>query len=246
MKKKLYQKIESLLELDPNRGYDILDLGCGGGDLLGNLSASIAPGSTLVGIDASEPAIESAAANYPRVDFVRHRFVDALDFDDDSFDLVVSVDLVECIPNKTALLDEVFRILKPGGRVLFAHWDWDTQVYNSDNRSGIRKLVAAFSDWQQDWMEAADGQMGRRLWGLFQGSGRYDGVIESFTLIETEYREGRYGFDRLRDLSILAASGGIEAAEYETICREMQTLAERNQYFYSLNAYIYLGEPRKM
>ena len=148
-----------------------------------------------------------------------------------------------CILDKTALVNEIHRVLKPGGKTLFAHWDWDTQVYNSSNKSIIRKFVAAFSDWQQDWMEASDGQMGRRLWGLFEGSGKFKGDIASFTLLETEYREGKYGFDRLRDLSGLVEGGSIESSEYETICSEMQELSDARKYFYSVNSYIYVGEP---
>jgi SAM-dependent methyltransferase len=243
MKEPLYENIESLLGLDLNAEYNVLDIGCGRGELLGYLSDSMDSRSTLVGIDEMEDSIISAKENHPHIEFNREKFIDSLRFDDNSIDMVLSVDTLECIPNITALLDEVFRILKPGGKVLFAHWDWDTQVYNSKNKASIRKFVAAFTDWQQDWMDAADGQMGRRLWGLFEGSGKFEGKIASFTLLETEYREGKYGFDRLRDLSGLVEAGSIDLEEYEMICREMQDLSHQNQYFYSVNSYIYVGEP---
>ncbi|MBT8447495.1 MAG: hypothetical protein KJO38_10115, partial [Gammaproteobacteria bacterium] len=96
-----------------------------------------------------------------------------------------------------------------------------------------------------DWMDASDGRMGRRLWGLFEGSGKFNGAMASFTLLETEYAQGRYGFDRLDDLSSLVAAGSIDPAEYAMIRREMQSLNEKNQYFYSVNSYLYVGEPDK-
>ena len=92
-------------------------------------------------------------------------------------------------------------------------------------------------------MEVSDGQMGRRLWGMLEGSGKFTGNIASFTLLETEFREGKYGLDRLRDLSGLLDVGGIEPAEYKLICREMQELSDTKKYFYSVNSYIYVGEP---
>ncbi|MCP4273636.1 MAG: methyltransferase domain-containing protein [Gammaproteobacteria bacterium] len=243
MKNALYEKLESLLELDLNRKYKVLDIGCGHGELLGHLSDAMNSESVLVGIDEIENSVEGAKENYPHLDFLREKFTDSFSFEDDCFDIVVSVDALECIPNKSALLDEVHRVLKPGGKVVFAHWDWDTQVYNSENKSSIRKFTAAFSDWQQDWMETSDGQMGRRLWGLFEGSGKFKGKIACFTLLETEYREGKYGFDRLRDLSGLVEAGNIESAEYKMTCDEMQSLSDTNKYFYSVNSYIYVGEP---
>ncbi len=243
MKNALYEELESLLELDLIMKYKVLDIGCGHGELLGFLASSMNPESALVGIDEIENSVESAKENYPHLEFLREKFTDSLSFEDDSFDIVVSVDALECIPNKNALIDEVHRVLKPGGKVAFAHWDWDTQVYNSENKSSIRKFVSAFSDWQQDWMEASDGQMGRRLWGQFEGSGKFIGKIASFTLLETEYQEGKYGFDRLRDISGLVETGSIEPAEYETICGEMKSLSDINRYFYSVNSFIYVGEP---
>lgn len=243
MKSALFEKIRSLLELDPNSEYKVLDIGCGQGELLGTLSSSMKTGSYLLGIDEKERSIESAQQNYPNLVFHCEKFTDSLSFKDDSFDIVVSVDTLECISNKTALINEIHRVLKPGGKVVFAHWDWDTQVYNSANKSIIRKFVAAFSDWQQDWMEVSDGQMGRRLWGLFEGSGKFKGNIASFTLLETAFREGNYGFDRLRDLSGLVGEGNIDSSEYEMICNEMQELSGASEYFYSVNSYIYTGEP---
>ncbi|GJL64136.1 MAG: SAM-dependent methyltransferase [Nitrospirales bacterium] len=243
MKFALFKKITSLLELDRNTKYKVLDIGCGQGDLLGQLSSSMDSESYLVGIDEAEHLVESAKESYPNLEFHREKFTDSLSFKDDSFEIVLSVDTLECIPNKSALISEIHRILTPGGKIVIAHWDWDTQVYNSANKSIIRKFVAAFSDWQQDWMKASDGQMGRRLWSLFEGSGKFKGKIVSYTLLETEFREGKYGFDRLRDLSSLVKNGIIETTDYEIICAEMQDLSDTSKYFYSINSYIYAGEP---
>ena len=90
-------------------------------------------------------------------------------------------------------------------------------------------------------MDASDGQMGRRLWGLFQGSGLFDGSMESFTLLETRYEPGQYGYDRLQDLAGLVKAGTIDGTEYDMICEEMKALAESKKYFYSVNSYVYLG-----
>ena len=111
MKKSLYEEIDSLLELDLNRRYKVLDIGCGRGELPGCLSDSMESGSTLVGIDEIEDSISSAKQNYPHVDFRREKFIDSHGFEGNSFDIVTSVDAMECIPNKVVLLDEVFRAL---------------------------------------------------------------------------------------------------------------------------------------
>ena len=243
MKEALFEKIESLLDIERNKNYKVLDLGCGQGDFLGRLSNAMAPDSLLVGIDALAKSVESAKGRFPILEFHCEKFTDILDFEDNTFDIVVSIDTLECIPDKSALVTEISRVLSPSGKVAISHWDWDTQVYPSKNKAVVRKLVAAFSDWQQEWMDDSDGQMGRQLWGLLEGSGRFKGVISSFTLLETKYREGYYGHDRLRDLAILVESGCVDPAEYEMICSEMESLSNSGEYFYSVNSYIYTGEP---
>jgi SAM-dependent methyltransferase len=238
----LFEKILSLLNLESGKRYDVLDIGCGGGDFLGRISGTVAPESTLIGIDAMDKPIAHGRESYPNIDFRQEKFVDSFSFPDASFDIIVSIDALECIPDKSALVAEVARVLRPTGKVLFAHWDWDTQVYNSEHKETIRKFVACFSDWKQGWMDASDGQMGRRLWGLFEGSGMFTGVMESLTLLETKYEEGQYGFDRLQDLGGLVNAGTIDKTEYDMIRGEMTALVKSKKYFYSVNSYIYFGK----
>ncbi|HMN30388.1 MAG TPA: hypothetical protein PKE45_19715, partial [Caldilineaceae bacterium] len=132
--------------------------------------------------------------------------------------------------------------LKPQGKVLCAHWDWDTQVYASEQSELVRQCVHAFADWQQGWMETCDGMMGRKLWGVFQRSQYFAGRIEVFTLVETRYEPGQSGYDRLQDLKSLTKSGALTLAAYQRIEQEMTRLAQCGEYFYSLNSYIYIGQ----
>jgi len=209
--------------------------------LLGAISAILPKGSTLIGIDAREKVIDDARGLYSNIDFRHEKFVDSFNFPDAGFDIVISVDALECIPNKTAVVAETNRILIPDGKVLFAHWDFDTMVYNSEHKEIIRRFVREYSDWQQGWMDACDGQMEKRLWGLFQGGGMFKGRVESFSLLETEFESGKYGYDRLQDLAVRVKQGKIDRTEYDLILHEMETLSQRSEYFYSLNSYIYFG-----
>jgi SAM-dependent methyltransferase len=222
----------------------LLDIGCGTGDLLARIAAQARPGSRLVGIDASPRAIAAAAAQAPGLEFSVHKFVGTLPFPSATFDAVISANLLECIVDKAAFLREVARVLKPGGAVICGHWDWDTQVYASEDRHTLRHLIHAYADWQQGWMDACDGLMGRKLWGLFQGSGLFSGRVEVVTLVETRYAPGQQGYDRLHDLEALVAQQVVPAEEYTRFCREMAALDAAGAYFYSLNCYLYVGQMR--
>jgi hypothetical protein len=147
----------------------------------------------------------------------------------------------ECILDKESLISETHRILKPNGKTIFAHWDWDTQVFNSAHKDIIRKFVTRFSDWQQSWMDSSDGLIGRKLWGEFQSGGKFHGYMDSFGLLETEYKPGNYGYDRLHDLSDLVEKGEIKNSEYDLILCEMESLNISKKYFYSVTSFIYCG-----
>ncbi|MDZ4163624.1 MAG: methyltransferase domain-containing protein [Smithellaceae bacterium] len=241
MKTHLFEKALAILGLAHNRDYQVLDFGCGTGGFLGLLSKSIGKGSQLIGCDAVEKSIAQARLDYPNAEFVRHRFTDELPFPDAAFDIFVTIDTLECIKNKEALTEEIHRVLKPNGQVLAMHWDWDTQTYAIPTRELARKAVRAFSDWKQPWMDDADGQMGRKLWGLFERSGKFHGVPDTFCLVETDYKAGKYGYDRALDLSGLVEQGGFDKSEYEQFHRELTESCKKGEYFYSVTSYVYLG-----
>jgi len=80
--------------------------------------------------------------------------------------------------------------------------------------------MIAYSDWKRPWMDECDGQMGRKLWRLFEGSGKFKGKPDAFSLLETTYEEGRYGFERLQDLVSVVDKGPLNKEEYVLLCRD--------------------------
>jgi ubiquinone/menaquinone biosynthesis C-methylase UbiE len=91
----------------------VLEVGCG----QGHLTRAIADrGVNIVGVDANPRAQEVAGSA-----LVRHMLAEALEFDDASFDLVLSVHVIEHIPALEVALREMTRVLEPGGRAVFVY-----------------------------------------------------------------------------------------------------------------------------
>ncbi|MCK5831211.1 MAG: hypothetical protein KAH20_13015 [Methylococcales bacterium] len=88
----------------------------------------------------------------------------------------------------------------------------------------MRGFVVKFSDWQQPWMNSSDGLIDRKLWGQFQGSGKFQGYMDSFSLLETEYKAGNYGYDWLHNLASLVEKGEIKGGEHQLIIHEKENL----------------------
>ncbi|MGB3191720.1 MAG: methyltransferase domain-containing protein [Limnoraphis sp.] len=103
----------------------ILDIGCGiGGSTLylAEKFQAQATGITLSPVQANR-AIERAQAAQLSQN-VNFQVANALEmpFEDDSFDLVWSLESGEHMPNKIQFLQECYRVLKPGGLFLMATW----------------------------------------------------------------------------------------------------------------------------
>jgi SAM-dependent methyltransferase len=102
-----------LKDLYPNRSdLTILDIGCG----TGAMSEKLARFGTVVSADFSPLALQFSR----RRKLTRLCTADAmrLPFRDDSFDVIVALDILEHLPNDQAALCEFQRVLKPGGRVV--------------------------------------------------------------------------------------------------------------------------------
>jgi 2-polyprenyl-6-hydroxyphenyl methylase/3-demethylubiquinone-9 3-methyltransferase len=100
-------------------GKTVLDLGCGGGFMSEALARE---GAHVVGVDPSAPAIE-AAQDHARTEGLKIDYRvgsgERIPIDDSSTDCVVCVDVLEHVDSVGTVLDEIRRVLKPGGLFLF-------------------------------------------------------------------------------------------------------------------------------
>ena len=85
-----------------------------------------------------------------RIQVICARLDDRLPVDDHAFDIINWNNLLECIGDEKEFVAEVARILHPGGTVVAAHWDWDTQLFDAADRALVRRLMEAFL-----WVAAA-------------------------------------------------------------------------------------------
>ena len=110
-------------------GQSVLDLGCGGGHLVREFALATGEKGRVVGLDASQEQLDSAAelcANLPGVELVTGDATN-MAFGDDEFDCLASIQMYEYVEDVDAALTESARVLKPGGRaamvsVLWDHW----------------------------------------------------------------------------------------------------------------------------
>ncbi len=103
----------------------ILDVGCGTGFVPSLLSAHLADGDVLVGVDQSEGMLRRARAKLNGVAVGRCRLVrgdaGSLQFRGESFDLVTVNSFLHHVCDYRSVLREIDRVLRPGGYLVLAH-----------------------------------------------------------------------------------------------------------------------------
>lgn len=123
--------------------YIILDVGCGGGRTVNKLADAAAQGK-VYGIDFSEESVAaSKRTNASWIDMgrveINHGSVSQLPYSNAMFDLVTAVDTHIWWPNLPGDMREIFRVLKPGGRLIVT-----AEVYKGST-TRVSKLLAAGS-----------------------------------------------------------------------------------------------------
>src|SRR4029079_7333686 len=141
--------------LGPAAGWRIADVGCGPGAFA---EALVARGAHVTAIDSARAMLDAVAARALGCDLVEADAA-SLPLEAESHDAACLVQVLEYVDDPVAVLREAARVVRPGGVVLAADTDWDTQGFNVADRELGRRIVQAWADGKPD------GWAGRRLPG---------------------------------------------------------------------------------
>lgn len=124
---------------------NLLEVGCGEGRGIDLLLPKI---EHYTAIDKIGPAIDKLASRYPSGKFLNGNIPPMTEFGDNTFDCVVSFQVIEHIPNDHLFLKEISRVLKPGGVALISTPNrplslsrnpWHIREYTSDELTQLGK-----------------------------------------------------------------------------------------------------------
>ena len=163
-----------------------------------------------------------------------------LEFEDNTFDFVFTKDMFECVSDKAFLVSEIHRILKPGGALICVNCDWDSVVYNGENKELISKAVHAYAVTKQPWMDDLDSWIGRRMYGFFNQNKLFESSVSVHNVVETEYKEGTFGYDLSCDIAWLYKenTGALSEEEYNEFIENLKTAQANGRYIFSKPYYI--------
>lgn len=171
-------------------GQVVLDHACGAGTDLLLAALRVGPHGHAIGVDMTPAmcAIARAAADEAgigRIVEIHNGVYEALPVENASVDLVISNGVLNLAPNKARVLDEIYRVLKPGGRLYLA----DVVV--------ARELTLEARSNPDLWAACVAGALPEiELYGLAVATGFRDGkVTERFDCFSDTSAEAKVSQD---------------------------------------------------
>jgi len=123
-----------------DEGATVLDLGCGAGTDLLIAAQMVGPSGKVIGVDMTASMLARANASAAEMGLanveLHESLIESLPVPDASVDVVISNGVIDLVPDKDAVFDEIDRVLRPGGRLQVADVVIHTEV-SEDARDRI-------------------------------------------------------------------------------------------------------------
>ena len=158
------------------KGDTVLDLGCGAGVDLLVASLLVGDEGKVFGVDITPKMVEIATAHAKELDAknikVLESSFDAIDLEDESVDVVISNGAINLTSCKESVFAEIFRLLKPDGKIFFADM---IDISVDEGSCCSLEESSCCDDEEQDWANCVAGTMREgELVELMQNAGFRD------------------------------------------------------------------------
>jgi ubiquinone/menaquinone biosynthesis C-methylase UbiE len=233
---------EALMQVLAARPGDrLLEAGCGSGIPYSQRTQAVVPDGSLTGLDIS-PELVSIAQNPARqadqVDITHWCTgkAEALPFASASFTAALAARLFLRVSDPQAVLGELKRVLRPGGKLVAMDWDFETVAVDHSNRELTRRIL----HWRCDH-HGGNNWSGRQLYRQMVEAGFYH--LELFPVVSVAVDErDSLTLSLLRAAQIARDGGGITPGEHAEWAGELGSALAAGRFFASIVYFIVSGE----
>jgi arsenite methyltransferase len=241
----IVQREESRRSLRASAGESILDLGSGPGFLACELAQEVGATGRIVAVDISSDmnSIASkriaAAGLGGRVEILEGDAT-ALAFADATFDAAGSMQVIEYLAEPDAALHQLFRVLRPGGRLVIIDTDWDSLVWAATDRRRAARIAAAWNE------HLPDPYLPRSLAPRLRAAGFEVKEIRIVPILNTAYDATTFSYNIAPLIAaFVPGRGGVSDDEATEWLNDLAELQHQGRYFFSVNRYLFAASRPK-
>ncbi len=224
-----------LKALELSTGDRVLDVGSGPGNQVFEMSTIVGDSGHIDGVDSAEGAKEIARQRCSEMKNVNFQVGEATDlpFDNETFDVAMSSQVFEYLDDVAAAIGEMYRILKPGGRVLIHDTDWGATLWYSSDPVRMTRIMEV---WDR---HLADPHLPQTLNRKLAFAGFKNVRTDPFVQVETKYDSTSVSGVLMNFIEGYAVSQGVNQSEVSDWAADLRAIGSSGDYFFSLNEYIF-------
>ncbi len=230
------QRLWTLERLSLAAGEHVLDVGCGPGFLVRDMAMTVGSGGRVVGVDASESMLALAGKRcdgFAQVQLSLGR-AEALEAEEGAFDALACTQVLLYVEDVVRALEEMHRVLKPGGRIAIIETDWRGAVIGGSDPLMNRRML---DSWDRS---VANPNLPTKLQPLLRRLGFTAMTVEAIPLLRTSYTPDNYAVGMLESLAAFAKKlGVVGAGEADGWLEDLRTLGSAGEFFFCVNRFLF-------
>ncbi len=230
------QRAQTIAALNLRAGERVLDMGCGMGLLTRELALAVGPTGYVLGIDNSRPMLALAQRRCGDLGQIelKEGSVTAIPEPDNGLDAIACTQLLLYLPDVAQTIQEMHRVLKPGGRVAIVETDWRNVLLECDDQPFMRQL---FAEWESS---IPSPHLPGQLEALLVAA-KFSAIqVEAIPLINTSYLLDSYSGQMVEySLRVGQTAGKITAEQAERFKTELKQRSADHRYFFCVNRFLF-------
>ena len=230
------QRMRTLDALQLRARERVLDVGCGTGLLVHDMAQLVGAEGEVLGIDLSADMLRYAERRCADLSQVRFAQGDgrALGAPSDHFDGAACTQVLLYVTDVAGALAELYRVLKPGGRLVVLETDWRGAVMSASDDLLTRRILDA---WDAG---VASPNLPPRLTPLLAAGGFKAIRAEAIPVLNRDFIPGNFSHGMAVGFARFATrNGAISAEEKSAWLADLEAQEAEGAYFFCVNRFLF-------